>query len=92
MQPTPFLPPSQIWQLLGKYKMKHRDPKLFYLTMDINIKRTGIPLRRSLSLDDAARPVELQACHPWGECKFSLQGREEKERQEEAAGALDVLA
>ena len=28
-----------IWQLLSKYRMRHRDPKLFYLTMDINIKR-----------------------------------------------------
>ena len=30
-----------IWMLLSKFKMRHRDPKLFYLTMDINIKRTG---------------------------------------------------
>ena len=64
-----------IWMLLSKYRMRHRDPKLFYLTMDINIKRTGIPLKRSLALDDDSRPVELQSCHPWGECKFSLQAR-----------------
>jgi len=41
--------------------------QLFYLTMDINIKRTGIPLRRSLALDDDSKPVELKSCHPWGE-------------------------
>ena len=64
-----------IWMLLSKYRMKHRDPKLFYLTMDINIKRTGIPLKRSLSLEDDSRPVELKSCHPWGECKFTLQMR-----------------
>ena len=64
-----------IWLLLGKFKMKHRDPKLFYLTMDINIKRTGIPLRRTLSLDDDSRPAELKSCHPWGECRFTLQMR-----------------
>ena len=64
-----------IWLLLSKYKMRHRDPKLFYLTMDINIKRTGIPLRRTLSLDDESRPAELKSCHPWGECKFTLQMR-----------------
>ena len=64
-----------IWQLLGKYKMKHRDPNLFYLTMDITIKRTGIPLKRTLVLDDDSRPAELKSCHPWGECKFSLQMR-----------------
>ena len=55
--------------------MRHRDPKLFYLTMDIYIKRTGIPLKRTLNLDDEARPAELQSCHPWGECKFTLQMR-----------------
>ena len=55
--------------------MRHRDPKLFYLTMDIYIKRTGIPLKRTLNLEDAARPAELKSCHPWGECKFTLQMR-----------------
>ena len=64
-----------IWILLGKFRMKHRDPNLFYLTMDISIRRTGIPLKRSLSLDDDSRPVELKSCHPWGECKFTLQMR-----------------
>ena len=64
-----------IWMLLSKFRMKHRDPKLFYLTMDISIKRTGIPLRRSLSLDDDSRPVDLKSCHPWGDCKFTLQMR-----------------
>ena len=64
-----------IWLLLSKYRMRHRDPKLFYLTMDIYIKRTGIPLKRTLTLEDEARPAELQSCHPWGECKFTLQMR-----------------
>ena len=61
--------------LLSKYRMRHRDPKLFYLTMDIYIKRTGIPLKRTLTLEDEARPAELKSCHPWGECKFTLQMR-----------------
>ncbi len=56
-----------IWLMLSKYRMKHRDPRLFYLTMDIDIKRTGVPLKRSLALDDDSRPVQLQSCHPWGE-------------------------
>jgi len=64
-----------IWMLLSKYRMRHRDPKLFYLTMDIYIKRTGIPLKRTLNLEDEARPAELKSCHPWGECKFTLQMR-----------------
>ena len=62
-----------IWQLLSKYKMKHRDPKLFYLTMDIVISRAGGPVARTLVLDDDARPAELSLCNPWGECRFTLQ-------------------
>jgi len=62
-----------IWQLLGKYKMKHRDPKLFYLTMDVVINKTEVPVNRTLVLDDEARPAELASCNPWGECKFTLQ-------------------
>ena len=27
--------------LLSKCRMKHRDPKLFYLTMDVTVKKTG---------------------------------------------------
>ncbi len=63
--------------LLSKYKMKHRDPNLFYLTMDISVSRSGVPLplRRTLVLEDDARPAELKSCHPWGECRFTLQTR-----------------
>ena len=62
-----------IWQLLGKFKMKHRDPKLFYLTMDVVISKTETPVTRTLVLDEEARPAELSSCNPWGECKFTLQ-------------------
>ena len=58
-----------IWQLLGKYKMKHRDPKLFYLSMDVMMSKT---VTRTMILDDEARPAELSSCNPWGECKFTL--------------------
>lgn len=65
-----------IWQLLGKFKMKHRDPKLFYLTMDVVISRgAGPPVTRTLVLDEDSRPAELASCNPWGECRFSLQMR-----------------
>ncbi|KAK9879517.1 hypothetical protein WA026_006586 [Henosepilachna vigintioctopunctata] len=59
--------------LLGKYKMKHRDPKLFYLSMEVMVRKAGV--RTHLTLDDEARPAALQSCHPKGDSKFSLQTR-----------------
>ena len=53
-----------IWMLLSKFKMRHRDPKLFYLTMDIGVAA----LSRNISLDEDSRPAELKSCHPWGNC------------------------
>lgn len=32
--------------LLNKAKMKHRDPKLFYLTMEVGVRKSGKLLRR----------------------------------------------
>ncbi|XP_018329230.1 uncharacterized protein LOC108739708 [Agrilus planipennis] len=57
--------------LLGKYKMKHRDPKLFYLSMEVTVRKAGI--RTHLALDTEAKPAVLQSCHPRGDSKFSLQ-------------------
>lgn len=48
--------------LLGKFRMRHRDPRLFYLSMEVRAAR----LRTALVLDDSARPAALQACHPKG--------------------------
>jgi Ras association (RalGDS/AF-6) domain len=51
--------------------MRHRDPRLFFLSMEVRIRRAGA--RTMLMLDDSARPAMLQACHPSGESKFHLQ-------------------
>ncbi|KAI4465695.1 hypothetical protein MML48_3g00008018 [Holotrichia oblita] len=59
--------------LLSKYKMKHRDPKLFYLSMEVTVRKAGV--RTHLPLDEEARPAVLQSCHPKGDSKFSLQTR-----------------
>ena len=72
-----------IWMLLSKYKMRHRDPKLFYLTMEIGVQPDNISANgageneksRTLVLDDDARPAELKSCYPWGDCRFTLQMR-----------------
>lgn len=53
--------------LLGKFRMRHRDPRLFYLSMEVRVRAAG--LRTTLVLDDDARPAALQACHPKGYSK-----------------------
>ena len=58
--------------MLGKYKMKHRDPKLFYLSMEVMICKT---VSKTIILEDDARPAKLSLCNPWGECRFTLQMR-----------------
>merc|ERR1711971_644228 len=59
--------------LLNKFKMKHRDHRLFYLSMDVTIELSGTKVTRTIVLEDEARPVDLVTCNPWGDCKFSLQ-------------------
>ncbi|KAK2721964.1 uncharacterized protein LOC136034849 isoform X2 [Artemia franciscana] len=61
--------------LLNKVRMRHRDPKLFYLTMEVGVKKTGVPVRTLLVLDDESRPAVLQSCHPRGNSRFALQMR-----------------
>jgi len=61
--------------LLNKAKMKHRDPKLFYLTMEVGVRKSGGAVRTLLVLDDDSCPAELQACYPRGGTRFSIQMR-----------------
>uniref|UniRef100_A0A1B0BLU3 Ras-associating domain-containing protein n=1 Tax=Glossina palpalis gambiensis TaxID=67801 RepID=A0A1B0BLU3_9MUSC len=60
-----------IMQLLRRLKMRHRDPRLFYLSMEVSVRRAGV--KTVLVLDDDTRPAILQACHPKGESRFYLQ-------------------
>ena len=48
---------------LDKFKMKHRDSNLFYVTMKIKIKKNGMPVRSAIGLNDKACPVQLKACY-----------------------------
>ncbi|XP_047117461.1 uncharacterized protein LOC124798203 [Schistocerca piceifrons] len=59
--------------LLNKYRMRHRDPNLFYLTMEVTVRKAGV--RTVLVLDEEARPAALQSCHPRGDSRFCLQTR-----------------
>ncbi|XP_017891918.1 uncharacterized protein LOC108632103 [Ceratina calcarata] len=60
-----------VQNLLNKYRMRHRDPRLFYLTMEVTVRRPNV--RTVLPLDEDARPAVLQSCHPRGDSRFSLQ-------------------
>lgn len=61
--------------LLGKYRMRHRDPNLFYLTMEVGVRGGRHGNLTVLVLDEEARPAELQSCHPRGDSRFALQTR-----------------
>ena len=53
-----------------QFKMKHRDANLFYLTMEIIIRKNGIPVRSAIVLNDEACPAQLKACYPNEEIRF----------------------
>jgi hypothetical protein len=36
--------------LFVNYRMKHRDPNLFFLTMDVTMRKTGIPIKKTMVL------------------------------------------
>lgn len=50
--------------------MRQRDPRLFYLSMEVTVRKAGV--RTVLVLDDEARPAILQACHPKGDSRYEL--------------------
>lgn len=55
----------------NRCKMRQKDPRLFYLTMEVTVRKAGV--KTVLALDDEARPAILQACHPKGDSRFCLQ-------------------
>ena len=60
-----------IMRLLSKFKMKNRDPKLFYLTMEVTVSQTF----HTILLEDISCLAEIISCNPWGGCKFILQSK-----------------
>ncbi|KAF2362015.1 Ras-associating (RA) domain [Trinorchestia longiramus] len=63
-----------IEHLLQKLRLKHRDPNLFAVVLEVAVKGPAgaPPVKRRLVLEDSARPVELQQCRPRGEANFSV--------------------
>ncbi|KAB7506377.1 hypothetical protein Anas_12640 [Armadillidium nasatum] len=60
--------------LLTKFRLRHRDPNLFFVLMEVTVRSPsdGAPVKRQLVLEDNARPAELQQCRPKGEANFSI--------------------
>ena len=72
---TPHTTSKQvILGLLSRFRMRHRDPNLFYLTMEVTVG--GPADRQTILLEDNARPSEMISCNPWGGCKFILQAKQ----------------
>ena len=59
--------------LLSRFRMRHRDPNLYYLTMEVTVGSEG---RQTIILEDNARPVEMISCNPWATPKFILQTKQ----------------
>lgn len=55
-------------QVLRRCKMRQKDPRLFYLSMEVTIRKAGA--KTLLKLEDDARPALLQACHPKGDSRW----------------------
>lgn len=49
--------------------MRQKDPRLFFLSMEVTVRRAGV--KTVLVLDDEARPAILQACHPKGDSRYT---------------------
>lgn len=50
--------------------MRIRDSRLFYLSMEVMMRKAGV--KTVIALDDDARPAILQACHPKGDSRYVL--------------------
>lgn len=51
--------------------MRQRDSRLFYLSMEVTVRKAGAKRTERLSLDDDARPAILQQCHPKGDSRYA---------------------
>ena len=71
---TPHTTSKQvILGLLSRFRMRHRDPNLFHLTMEVTVELGD---RQTILLEDNSRPAEMISCNPWAGCKFILQAKQ----------------
>ena len=67
---TPYTTSKEvIMALLNRFRMNHRDPNLFYLTMEVMVDQT----LQTIMLDDNSQIVDMIRCNPWGDTgRFNL--------------------
>jgi hypothetical protein len=71
---TPHTTSKQvILGLLSRFRMRHRDPNLFHLTMEVTVE---LGARQTILLEDNSRPAEMISCNPWAQSKFILQAKQ----------------
>uniref|UniRef100_A0A0N5ARR9 Ras-associating domain-containing protein n=1 Tax=Syphacia muris TaxID=451379 RepID=A0A0N5ARR9_9BILA len=58
--------------ILGKFRISCRDPNLFEIFMEVRTKINGDEVKSLLLLNQDARPLELQRCHPAQMSRFFL--------------------
>ena len=58
--------------LLTKFKLKHVDPKLFYLTMDVTIEAIK---QTVIKISDDDKLARLLLCNPWSDSKITLRSK-----------------
>lgn len=61
--------------LMKKLKIKNRDPRLYYISMDVVIRRSGVCT--SIPLEDWECPAMLQSSYPRGEqARFTIRKKQ----------------
>jgi len=61
-----------IQELLTKFKLKHVDPKLFYLTMEVTIESMK---RTVIKIADDDKLARLLHCNPWTDSRIILRSK-----------------
>ena len=70
-----------VLKMMQKYQLLHRDPNLFFLTLELsddNALQEGLT-KKTLVLDMDNRLMEFSSCHTWFTCRFVLRVKKGKE-------------
>ncbi|CAD5206832.1 unnamed protein product [Bursaphelenchus okinawaensis] len=61
-----------ISMVMAKFRLTYKDSNLFRLCMEIQTPHHGEYIKTLLELDESARVLDLQKCHPQHLCRFLL--------------------